>query len=200
MLDNEKSRAFAAKFVDPIAKGLLNLGLKPNQVTVLGALASSVIALATISRGEFALALLFLVPLVAADLLDGTMARLSNSVSKSGAFLDSVMDRVTDLALLISFTIWGFANSQILAANFGLAAIAVSALIPYIRAKAESIGVPCNVGILERGERILILGIATISAALGFYSVISIALILIAFLGLVTVLQRISHVMKSVDK
>ncbi|MEY3696506.1 MAG: CDP-diacylglycerol--inositol 3-phosphatidyltransferase, partial [Actinomycetota bacterium] len=83
MLDNQKSREFAAKFVDPIAKGLLKAGLTANQVTVLGAISSSAIALLTISNGEFATALLFLIPLVAADLLDGTMARLSNSVSKS---------------------------------------------------------------------------------------------------------------------
>lgn len=200
MLDNQKSRLIAAKFVDPVAVGLLKLGLKPNQVTVFGAIFSSLIALLTISQGNFSLALLFLVPLVAADLLDGTMARLSNSVSKSGAFLDSVMDRVTDLALLIAFTIWGFNNSDLLTSNFGLGAISVSTLIPYVRAKSESIGVACNVGILERGERVLLLGIATIAAAFGYTSVIPFILAVISLLGLVTVVQRIIHVLKSLAK
>ena len=200
MLDNQKNRAVAARFVDPVAKGLLKIGLRPNQVTVFGALSSSVIALATISRGQFVIALLFLVPLVAADLLDGTMARLSNSVSASGAFLDSVMDRVTDFSLLIAFTVWGFQKSDLWASYFGLAALAVSSLIPYIRAKAEAIGIPCNVGVLERGERVLLLGIATIAAAFGFTQAISIILFTISLLGILTVLQRISHVLKSVNK
>lgn len=200
MLDNQKNRAVAARFVDPVARGLLKIGLRPNQVTVFGALSSSVIALATISRGQFVIALLFLVPLVAADLLDGTMARLSNSVSVSGAFLDSVMDRVTDFSLLIAFTVWGFQKSDLWASYFGLAALAVSSLIPYIRAKAEAIGIPCNVGVLERGERVLLLGIATIAAAFGFTQAISIILFTISLLGILTVLQRISHVLKSVNK
>lgn len=200
MLDNQKNRAVAAKFVDPVAKVLLKIGLRPNQVTVIGALSSSVIALATISRGQFVIALLFLVPLVAADLLDGTMARLSNSVSESGAFLDSVMDRVTDFSLLIAFTVWGFQKSDMWASYFGLTAMAASSLIPYIRAKAEAIGIPCNVGVLERGERVLLLGIATIAAALGFTQAISTILFIISALGILTVLQRISHVLKSVNK
>lgn len=199
MLDNQKSREFAAKFVDPIAKGLLKAGLTANQVTVLGAISSSAIALLTISNGEFATALLFLIPLVAADLLDGTMARLSNSVSKSGAFLDSVMDRVTDFALLISFTLWAIDNLELHTAQLGFGALAVSALIPYIRAKSESMGIPCNVGILERGERVLIMGIATIAAAFGYTIVIRYALVAIMIFGAITVFQRISHVLKSVD-
>jgi CDP-diacylglycerol--glycerol-3-phosphate 3-phosphatidyltransferase len=199
MLDNEKSRALASKVVDPLAKGLLRMGLTANQVTVAGALTSSFIALLTISKGEFATALFFLIPLVAADLLDGTMARLSNSVSKSGAFLDSVMDRVTDFSLLIAFVVWADSNGESHTAQLGLAAMAISGLIPYIRAKAESMNIPCNVGILERGERILILGLATIASAFGYTISIRYALASIVILGSITVVQRIAHVLKSVN-
>ncbi len=198
MLDNQKSRAIAAKIVDPLATGLLKIGLRPNHVTVLGALTSSLIALLTIPNGEFALALGLLVPLVAADLLDGTMARLSNSVSLTGAFLDSVMDRVTDFSLFIAFTYWAILNEDATATYLGFLSMAVSGLIPYIRAKAEAINIPCNVGILERGERVLLLGMATLASAFGFTLSIKIALGLIAALGVVTVFQRISHVLKSV--
>ncbi len=199
MLDNEKSRALASKVVDPLAKGLLRMGLTANQVTVAGALTSSFIALLTMSKGEFATALFFLIPLVAADLLDGTMARLSNSVSKSGAFLDSVMDRVTDFSLLIAFIVWADSNGESHTAQLGLAAMAISGLIPYIRAKAESMNISCNVGILERGERILILGLATIASAFGYTISIRYALAAIVILGSITVVQRIAHVLKSVN-
>ncbi len=199
MLDNQKSRAIAAKFVDPVAKALLAIGLKPNHITVFGASTSSAIALITIPRGEFALALALLIPLVASDLLDGTMARLSNSVSKTGAFLDSVMDRVTDFSLFIAFTLWAIFNNEEVTMYLGFFALSVSGLIPYIRAKAEAIGISCNIGILERGERVLILGIATISAAFGYTPLIKFALGIISLLGFVTVIQRIVHVLKSVN-
>ncbi|MEY3697244.1 MAG: hypothetical protein RJA41_894, partial [Actinomycetota bacterium] len=120
-------------------------------------------------------------------------------VSKSGAFLDSVMDRVTDFALLISFTLWAIDNLEIHTAQLGFGALAVSALIPYIRAKSESMGIPCNVGILERGERVLIMGIATIASAFGYTIAIRYALAAIMIFGAITVFQRISHVLKSVD-
>jgi CDP-diacylglycerol--glycerol-3-phosphate 3-phosphatidyltransferase len=199
MLDNEKTRALAANIVDPIAKGLLRLGLKANHVTVVGALTSSLISLITIPNGKFAVALFLLVPLVAADLLDGTMARLSNSVSKSGAFLDSVMDRVTDFALFISFTLWAISNNEQATTYLGFSAMAVSGLIPYIRAKAEAINIPCNIGILERGERVILLACATLAAAFGFSQSIAIALGLVTVLGVITVFQRIYHVLKSVS-
>ena len=199
MLDNQKSRAFAARFVNPIAKGLLRIGLTANGVTIFGAITSSVIALLTIANGRFLTALLFLIPLVAADLLDGTMARLSNSVSKTGAFLDSVMDRVTDFSLLIAFILWAINNGENHTVQLGLAAIAISGIIPYVRAKAESMNIACNVGILERGERILILGFATIASAFGYTSTIRYALAAIVILGGITVVQRIVHVLKSVD-
>jgi CDP-diacylglycerol--glycerol-3-phosphate 3-phosphatidyltransferase len=199
MLDNEKTRALAANIVDPIAKGLLRLGLKANHVTVVGALTSSLISLITIPNGKFAVALFLLVPLVAADLLDGTMARLSNSVSKSGAFLDSVMDRVTDFALFISFTLWAISNNEQATTYLGFSAMAVSGLIPYIRAKAEAINIPCNIGILERGERVILLACATLAAAFGFSQSIAIVLGLVTALGVITVFQRIYHVLKSVS-
>ena len=199
MLDNQKSRSIAAKIVDPIAKGLLNIGLSANAVTVIGASLSSAIALLTIPQGNFRLALALLMPLVAADLLDGTMARLSNSVSRKGAFLDSVMDRVTDLSLLSAYVLWSISKEDLLLTNLLLLCIATSAVIPYIRAKAESIGIDCKVGVLERGERILLIGVATISAALNFEEFVVWIFAIYAIGGFITILQRLNAVIKSVE-
>jgi CDP-diacylglycerol--glycerol-3-phosphate 3-phosphatidyltransferase len=199
MLDNQKSREIAANIVDPIAKGLLRIGLTANSVTVIGASLSAVIALYTIPKGNFGLALALLIPLVAADLLDGTMARLSNSVSKKGAFLDSVMDRVTDMALLGAFVLWSISTEEINLTYLLLLAIGESAVIPYIRAKAESIDIECKVGLLERGERILLIGIATILAALNFQNLVIWVFAIFTILGLITIVQRISIVLKSVE-
>lgn len=199
MLDNNKTRALASKMVDPISKGLLRVGLKPNQVTVFGAITASLIALMTIPFGNFGLALCLLIPLIAADLLDGTMARISNSISARGAFLDSVLDRVTDFALFAGFTFWAIKNDESLTVLLGFTSLFVSGLIPYIRAKAEAINIPCNIGILERGERVLVLGLATIASAFGYTESIAISLGLITFFGAITVVQRIVHVLKSVN-
>ena len=199
MLDNQKSRNIAAKIVDPVAKGLLRIGLTANAVTVIGASLSSVIALLTIPYGNFQLALVLMIPLVAADLLDGTMARISNSVSKKGAFLDSVMDRLTDISLLAAYILWSISTENSVLTYILLLGLAESAVIPYIRAKAESIGIECKVGVLERGERILLIGIATILAALNLGSYVVWVFAIFAFLGFITVLQRIYAVLKSVE-
>lgn len=199
MLDNQKSRQIAAKIVDPIAKGLLRIGLTANSVTVIGASFSAVIALYTIPKGNFGLALALLIPLIAADLLDGTMARLSNSVSKKGAFLDSVMDRLTDISLLGAYVLWSISTDELKLTYLLLIAVGESALIPYIRAKAESINVECKVGLLERGERILLIGIATILGALNLPNLVIWVFAVFVLLGLITVFQRISLVLKSVE-
>lgn len=199
MLDNDKARATASRVVDPIARGLLRTGLTPNMVTFGTAVIVSAIVLATWSRGEFALGLLLCVPLVFGDLLDGTMARLSGSVSPWGSFLDSVMDRVTDAAILSALIFFLAARSDSVGVAAGAACLATTALIPYIRAKAESIAVSCKVGLMERSERLFLLLLTGIVGAAGYVDSIRYALLLLAGLNLITVVQRMNAVRKSVS-
>ena len=198
MLDNQKSRSLAAKVVDPIAKGLLKLGLTANHVTVICAIAVTVIVTLTWSQGNFLFGLLLVFPFGAGDLLDGTMARLSGSTSAYGSFLDSVSDRITDAALIGSLLWWSVYTDQPKWSVFcGLVAIATSAVIPYIRAKAESLQIECKVGIMERSERGILIALAVLIAGIYSTAAISYAFALLALLNSITVFQRIAVVAKA---
>lgn len=199
MLDNDKARATASRVVDPIARGLLRIGLTPNLVTFGTSLIVSVFVLSTWSQGRFGLGLLLCVPLVFGDLLDGTMARLSGNVSPWGSFLDSVMDRVTDASILSALILYSAGRADTVGVGAGAACLATTGLIPYIRAKAESIGVECKVGLMERSERLFVLLLIGISGAFGFIEGIKYGLVLMAALNLFTVFQRLNAVRTSVS-
>ena len=124
------------------------------------------------------------------DLFDGAVARSFNKASKFGSFLDSVVDRYSDTVLLIG-VIWYYGNRQ----EQGLVLLACvvlmgSILIPYSRAKAEIYLEQCNIGIMERAERTVLLAIGSI------FNVMVVVLWILAILTHVTVLQRIYHTWK----
>lgn len=197
MLDNHKAREIAANVVDPIAKALLKLKISANMVTFVASISVTIIVLSTWSFGNFGLGLALCVPFVAGDLLDGTMARISGTSTPWGGFLDSVMDRVTDSAMIAALAYWFSTqgNTQGLAAS--VAAIVTGGLIPYIRAKAESIGIPCKVGIMERTERLLVVVSVVLLAAFGYEQFIVYGMYLLAVLNTVTVIQRMVAVYRS---
>ena len=128
------------------------------------------------------------------DLLDGAIARNFNKVTPFGGFLDSVLDRYSDLFLFLALLIYylnkGDATLVILT---GFASIG-TALIPYARARAEAIQIPCSVGLMERAERIILL-----SAGLLFRWMEPILWILAIFTH-TTVLQRIYYVWKKLKR
>lgn len=198
MLDNQRARAIAANVVDPIAKGLLRLNISANTVTFVASISVTLIVLATWSFGNFALGLALCVPFVAGDLLDGTMARISGSSTPWGGFLDSVMDRITDAAMIAALSYWFVSNNDSNGAIFSVAAIVTGSLIPYIRAKSESVGIACKVGIMERSERLLVVVGSVLLAACGFTHVIAYGMVLLTALNVVTVIQRMVAVYRGV--
>ena len=194
MLDNQKVRSAAAAVVEPVAKFLLRLGLTANHLTVITSMVSSLVAIWFWSRGEFAFGLLLGIPFVLGDLLDGTMARLSNSVSRFGGFLDSVMDRVTDASLLGALAFWAASGGRTWGLAGALVSMGMGAVVPYARAKAESLGVSAKTGLMERSDRLVTLLIGAIAAALGFTSVLEGLLIFLAIATSFTVVQRVQAV------
>ncbi len=124
------------------------------------------------------------------DLFDGVVARKLGKTSVLGSFLDSVLDRYSDLLLLLAILIHYLKKEEL---GFVLLTSFVSmgtALIPYVRAKAESLQVSCTVGIMERAERIILL------AAGALFQWMEPVLWLLAILTHLTVLQRIHYVWK----
>lgn len=196
MLDNDTARARAAWFLDPIAKGLLRLGFTPNSITWIGAIGTTAICLYFIPRGEFLAAAIWYGIMASADLLDGTMARMSGRSGDLGAFLDSTLDRFVDAAVISTMTYYCFVHQQpTWSVVSGFIALAAAQVTSYIRAKAEALGIDCRVGIAERSERSIVAWLALLISGFGFF-VIHLALFALAIASSITVAQRMVHVSK----
>ena len=132
------------------------------------------------------------------DLFDGTMARLSErGTTKWGALIDSTLDRATDAAIYAGIIAYAISDGDRNLALLSLLTLITGALIPYIRAKAESLGIACSVGIAERAERLIIILTATGLYGLGVDLSLVAGLLLINFLGIITIAQRLLVVARS---
>jgi len=179
-------RGEVARVADPVARALVSLRLRPNQLSFLG-LVGSMCAAAAFAADQRRLGGLCLVLAGALDILDGALARVSGQVSPFGAFLDSVLDRYSDL-LVLSGLVFLFARlgrPEVVAAV--LLALIGTVMVSYTRARAESIDVECRVGFMERGERMLVL-------ILGAFLDLLIPAIWVVALGAnATAVHRIAH-------
>ena len=155
-------RSSVDRGVGPIGSALGRTGLSPDHLTALGLLLAVPAAFA-IGTGRLILGLLLLIASAVPDLLDGALAKASGTSSKRGAFFDSVADRVTD-AIILGGLGWYLQSSRHGHAGmlpFGI--LAVSTLISYERAKAESLGFTAKGGLMERAERIILLCIGLVA-------------------------------------
>lgn len=128
------------------------------------------------------------------DMLDGIVARTTGKVTRFGAFLDSVLDRYSDAFLLLAIAWYLAGRDSHTGAFLSIGTLVGAFLISYTRARAEGIGESCQNGILERPERIILLIFATLTGWL-------VPVLWIMFiLTHVTVIQRIYHVWKTVNR
>jgi CDP-diacylglycerol--glycerol-3-phosphate 3-phosphatidyltransferase len=175
--------------IDPIAKFLIRIGIKPNTITILGFLLS-VGAAVFAATGHFTLAGLILVVAPPLDVVDGSMARLIGETSPYGAFLDSVTDRYSELVVLGGLFYYYAVNLDPLACLLVFLAAGGSVMVSYIKARAESLGYTAKVGILTRVERLIILASCLV------FRIPMVALWIIAILANFTALQRVFYVHK----
>lgn len=188
-------RNAVAVVLRPIARFLLRIGLTPDVVTIIGTLGAMAGSLLFIARGELFVGTMVITGFVLFDVLDGTMAREAGTSGPWGAFLDSVLDRFADGALFGALTIYLASQDDRLGAVAALACLVLGSIVPYARAKAESIGFTATVGIAERGDRLLIALVATGLVGLGVdQRVLDVVLVVLAVLSLITVIHRMLHV------
>jgi CDP-diacylglycerol--glycerol-3-phosphate 3-phosphatidyltransferase len=194
MLNNASVRRAVSGAVDPVARALLRSGISPDVVTLVGTAGTSIAALWFFPRQQWAIGVVVILLFVFSDLLDGTMARMSGRSGPWGAFLDSTLDRVADGAMFGGIVL-GFTNAgDPWTAGAALLCLVGGAVVSYAKARAESVGVDCNVGIAERAERLMIAGVAALLYGLGVPYVLPVALWLLAALTWFTVGQRVLHV------
>ena len=178
------------RYVRPIGESLRRTGLSPDHFTVLGLCVAAASAVA-IGAGKMQLGLLLVICSALPDLLDGALAKASNSASQRGAFFDSVVDRVSD-SFLFGGVAWFYASSD--TPQFSIVPFAIlgaSLIISYERAKAESLGLYAKGGLMERAERIILLCFGLL-----FDSLLKWVMVVMLVLVVMTAVQRFAKVWK----
>jgi CDP-diacylglycerol--glycerol-3-phosphate 3-phosphatidyltransferase len=183
-----QTRHFAARYLDrPLARLLGAIGLSPNKISILGLLLSGVTAY-VVGTGQFLGGGLLLLVASVLDMADGALARLTGKTTLFGGLLDSTADRISEAAVflgLLVFYLDPYSMTGVLLVNTSLVG---SFMVSYLRAKGESLGVECQVGIMTRPERVLVLAIGLL------VDQVAIALWIIASLSVFTAVHRFWHI------
>lgn len=191
-------RAPISKAINPLGRSLADAGVTPDMITIVGTIGATASALVFFPQGRFFAGTLLVWAFVMLDMVDGAVARAGGLTSTFGAVLDSSCDRVADAAVFGSLA-WYFGRHDrpaLLLAS--LLCLVLGSLTSYIKARAEGMGLTCNVGIAERAERLIIVLVGTGLTGWPFrvpYAQ-AVALWLLVAASAVTVGQRLATVWK----
>jgi CDP-diacylglycerol---glycerol-3-phosphate 3-phosphatidyltransferase len=184
------------KVTEPAARRLAGWGVTPDALTIVGTVGVAGGALGFYPRGQFFVGTLVITAFVFSDMLDGAVARVRGSSGPWGAFLDSTLDRIGDGAIFGALALWYAGDGD----SITLCAVALYDLVAgvvtsYAKARAESLGMTCNVGIAERSERLIaILVLTGLSGLFDLPVLRAIGLWGLAVATTITVIQRIVDV------
>lgn len=200
MRNLDSLREHVYPIIDPIVDWLVKKKVHPNFITTSGFVVTVIAgALYGVDHVRTAGALVLLGG--AHDIFDGRVARVSGLQSKFGAFYDSVLDRISEVVIYIGL-ISLYNQYEMSLLNIGMIymialAMAGSLMISYTRAKAETLGLQCSVGLMQRAERIVLLGFGSLIFGLsGDGLVISVIIVIFAVLTNMTAIRRILWVYK----
>ena len=188
------------RLINPVVRVAVRAGITANGVTIVGAIGTLSSAFYFYPRGDLFIGTLAIGFFALSDLFDGAIARLTDGVGTAwGGFLDSTIDRVTDSAILIAVLLYIIDRDQTVSILI-LIALVSGGLIPYIRAKAESMSIECSGGFAERTERLIFSLTAIGLYGLGIESALLIGFALLALVGIFTVFQRMVIVYRAIHK
>ena len=182
----------AQRFAEPLVKVLCKTGVTPNVLTLIGFLCSLGAAVSIALGYPFIGGFVVLLS-GAFDLLDGALARAKQQSTRFGALLDSTLDRLSEASVLFGLLILNLKQPLSPLVWLIYVVIILSMLVSYIRARAEGLGMKCEVGILSRAERIIILTLGLLLTPVYAHSVLG-ALCILAGLTAITVIQRLMYV------
>jgi len=191
------ARLGGARIVDPVARALLRAGVSPDAVTLAGTLGVLVAAVGFGTRGEFVIGSLIVAGFALVDMLDGAMARARGYGTRFGALLDSTMDRLADGAVLGAVAYWYATRDETVTVAVALVCLVAGQMVSYVKARAQSLGIDCDVGLAERTERLVVVGTGAVATGLGVGWALPAALWVLAVLSLFTVAQRVIHVRRA---
>ncbi len=161
--------------LNPLVKGMIAVGLTPNAITTIGLLLNigvTIIFIAGAEQGErddlsyigWAGALILFAGLF--DMIDGQVARIGKMSSKFGALYDSVMDRYSELFMFLGICYYLVAHHYFISSLIGFFALIGSMMVSYTRARAEGLGIPCKDGLMQRPERVILIGVSALLCGL----------------------------------
>ncbi|SRR6266545_354401 len=179
-------KASLTRLGDPVARALLRAHVRPNHLTMVG-LGVSILAACAFAQGSLRVGAVLLTLAGLFDFFDGSLARLANSVSAFGAFLDSVVDRYSDVVVLLGAVLYYHRAADTTGVFLTMGALVGTIMTSYTKARAQSIGVACEIGLIERPERLIVL------IAGATFNVLTPAMIALAVLSNLTALQRILY-------
>ena len=223
-------QALIYRLIQPLVHLLIRLKVTPNQITTLGFVINIIAAIVLIygadhgSKGD-------LTPLGWGgglilfagffDILDGRLAREGNMTSRFGVLYDSVLDRYSELVMFLGICYFLVAHHYFLGSLFGFIALIGSIMVSYVRARAEGIGIECKAGLMQRPERIIIIGVSAlvcgiVSACSGgnqkifipcfpfaiveTISIFIYPLVIVAVLSNLTAIHRLVHSKREIEK
>lgn len=182
----------------PLVRTLVNAGIRPNTLTTVGTL---LVVASAVAYGLGAIRIGGLLLLLSGllDTLDGAVARGSGAATKFGAFYDSTLDRIGDGATFIGIAVYLQHAPDVayrgLAVLLSMVAILASLVVSYARARAEGLGIDCKVGIAQRAERIVGLGLVSLVVGAGPRALVLEGVVaLLAIASIITVVQRFHYV------
>lgn len=186
------ARAVLSYGVNPTARLLLRLGVSPNAVTIAGTVGVLIGALGFGARGHLIWGAVIVTAAALTDVLDGTMARMRGDKGRFGALLDSSMDRISDGAVFGAVVYYFAMRDDPYGGLAGaLLCLVLGQVVSYVKARAESVGLNADVGIAERSERLIIVGIGGVLTGSGLAWGLPAALWVLALLSFITVVQRL---------
>jgi CDP-diacylglycerol--glycerol-3-phosphate 3-phosphatidyltransferase len=189
------SRALWGRLAAPLVRTLVRLGVTANTVTVIGTIGSTAGALLLFTRGHLFVGTLVIWGFVMLDMVDGAVARARGGSSVFGAVLDSSLDRIVDAAVFGALLWWfaGAGDSRPMQLAC-LLCLVLGAVVSYIKARAEGAGLTCNVGLVERPQRLTIALAGAGLDGLGVPYALAVALWALVVLSAVTAVQRLIEV------
>ena len=184
------ARRIIHRFLEkPVVQILKRLGVSPNSITIMG-LGTTLVSAYLISDGYFMIGGIVLIISSIFDLLDGSLARSMGKVTVFGEVLDSVSDRIGEIAIFFGLLIFYIAEPMRLEIALLFLALSGSLLVSYLRARAEAASIDCEIGIMTRPERLILITLGLL------INQMSIMLGIIVVLTIVTTGQRIVHIWK----
>jgi CDP-diacylglycerol---glycerol-3-phosphate 3-phosphatidyltransferase len=196
-----KLRPALSRVLTPAGHALARTPLTPNAITVIGTIGVAAGALALFPGGHLFFGTVVCTVFVLFDMLDGALARVKGTSGKFGAFLDSTLDRVADAAIFSGlagyYVLQGHGTRDRALAGVALFCLIAGALVSYAKARAQGLGLRCDVGIAERPERMLTILVASGLYGLGVPYVLPVGLWLLAAASAFTFGQRVLAVYQS---